>query len=341
VTTSSSSDVLVSVVAPTWDSESYIASFCRDLSDVLEEGFVDYEIIIIINGATDNTADELATLQRELRNLRVMTLARPISHDAVLMAGVEHAIGDVVVTVDPRFDPVGSVAGMLGVLQRKNVDIVYGVRRDRSITGAQTFYDRFARAFYGLLGRWAGIDIPRSVGTLQMFSRRAVNAFLDHTDRYDLFRAMGAFTGLPYAEYQYERVARSGESRNQAGLRSAIGVGAYSLLLSSRQPLRILTMMSVAGAGVNLLYSAFIVIINLVKEDVTDGWTSLSLQITGLFFILFLVVGVLSEYVLRIFMAQQNQLPYIITRETSSFEHLRKRDLNVVQGNLERRTEDG
>ena len=74
-----------------------------------------------------------------------------------------------------------------------------------------------------------------------------------------------------------------------------------SLLLSSGRPLRLLTFLSIGGAGLNLLYSVYIDVVNILKDEVAEGWTSLSAQITGLFFILFLVLAVLSEYVLRIF----------------------------------------
>ena len=153
----------------------------------------------------------------------------------------------------------------------------------------------------GVFRRAANLEFPTGIGTLQLFFRTAVNVFVNHGDRHVLFKVISAITGLPYAELAYERVNRCASKRGRAGYRSAAGTAMMSLLLSSGRPLRLLTFLSIGGAGLNLLYSVYIDVVNILKDEVAEGWTSLSAQITGLFFILFLVLAVLSEYVLRIF----------------------------------------
>ncbi len=323
------SDVLVSVVTPIRDGREFIEAFLRELHDVLAAEFTDFELVVVDNGSTDGTGDVLEAVQRSVRNIQVYTLARPLHHDAAFMMGVEQAVGDVVLTMDPCFDPIDVVPRMIVMLEDRGVELVYGVRSDRTRGGSP--FDRLARWFYGVFRRAASLEFPTGIGTLQLFSRTAVNAFVNHGDRYVLFKVISAITGLPYAELAYERVNRCASKRGRAGYRSAAGTAMMSLLLSSGRPLRLLTFLSIGGAGLNLLYSVYIVVVNILKDEVAEGWTSLSAQITGLFFILFLVLAVLSEFLLRIFSTQQNQLPYIVTRESSSLRQLRAGELNVIR----------
>ena len=310
--------------------EGAIGSFIWELSEVLAQHFTDYEMVVVDNGSRDGTAEQLDIVQRELRNVQVFTIAQPIHHDAAFMAGIERAIGDYVVTLDPCFDPVSIVPQLIRTAESDGVDIVYGRRSDASSAAEGWIFGRVRKGFYAVFGRVTGLRFPASVSTVQLFSRRAVNAFLDHADRYTLFKVVGSLTGLPYAELGYDRVSRCSGKSGRASYRSAAATGITSLLFSSNRALRALTVVSLAGAGVNLLYSAYIVVVNIVKDEVAEGWTSLSLQITGLFFILFLVLAVLSEYVRRIFSTLQNQVPYVVTRESSSLHHLKMRELNVI-----------
>ncbi len=102
------------------------------------------------------------------------------------------------------------------------------------------------------------------------------------------------------------------------------------LLLSSHEPLRFLTVLAVGGALLNVIYSLYVLAVNIFKADVAEGWTSLSLQSSFMFFLLFLILGVLSEYIGRLFIHNQNRPFYLIAREKRSLVLSRKDELNVV-----------
>ncbi|MEM6432188.1 MAG: hypothetical protein AAF708_23320, partial [Deinococcota bacterium] len=102
------------------------------------------------------------------------------------------------------------------------------------------------------------------------------------------------------------------------------------LLLSSHEPLRFLSVLAVGGALLNVLYSLYVLAVNIFKADVAEGWTSLSLQSSFMFFLLFLILAVLSEYIGRLFIHNQNRPFYLIAREKRSLVLSRKDELNVV-----------
>ena len=156
-----------------------------------------------------------------------------------------------------------------------------------------------------------------------------VNAFLDNRDRYNLFMVIAAFAGFPYTTLRYTRTSRSGEPE-RADYVDAVGRALSTLLLSSKRPLRFMTFGSLVGATISVLYGAYVLIAHLVKDDLAEGWASLSLQISGLFFLQFLILAIMSEYLIRLFVHSQNRLPYLIVKESSSMVLSRKVELNVA-----------
>jgi hypothetical protein len=99
--------------------------------------------------------------------------------------------------------------------------------------------------------------------------------------------------------------------------------------------LRFLSLLAVAGALFNVIYSIYVLAVNIFKADVAEGWTSLSLQSSSMFFLLFLILGVLSEYIGRLFIYSQNRPDYLIAREKRSLVLSRKQELNITAGDAD------
>jgi glycosyltransferase involved in cell wall biosynthesis len=329
------SDVLVSVVSPIHNAEDWIANYLQEISFLLSEEFKDYEIVLIDNASADRTVEVIEDLQQELKNVQLYCLARKIPHESAFVVGLEQAIGDILITLDAAYDPVDPIIEMLE-MSYSGVDIVYGARSDRAQGGKRSFYNSLSRIFFQFYQQITKESLPISISTLRLYTRRAINAFLDNGDRYSLFPVIGAFSGLRYKTFSYQRLNRTGKVSNQSYL-EAVSKAFRLIFLSSHYPLRFLTLAALIGAFLNVIYSFYVLFINLFKSKVAEGWTTLSLQNSVMFFILFMILAVLCEYVSRLVMTSQNRPFYLVTRESRSLVLARKREINVIKNEIGQR----
>jgi polyisoprenyl-phosphate glycosyltransferase len=323
------SDLFVSVVSPIRNAEAWIGSYLKDVSILLAEEFKDYEIVLVDYGSLDSTVEVVEALQQQLKNIQFYGLARPIPHESAFVVGLEQAIGDVVMTLDAAYDPVFPILDMVQ-LSQAGADVVYGLRSDRT-QGRSTIYNFLSKIFFRLYRQITRENLPIAASTLRLYTRRALNSFLDNGDRYSLFPVIAAFSGLRYKTFNYQRLSRTGKPQNQSYLQATFR--AFRLIfLSSHYPLRVLSLTALIGAFLNVLYSIYVLLINLFKSSVAEGWTTLSLQNSVMFFILFMILAVLSEYIARLVLSSQNRPFYLVMRESKSLVLMRKQDLNVVKG---------
>jgi glycosyltransferase involved in cell wall biosynthesis len=268
-------------------------------------------------------------LQRSMRNLQLYCLARRVGTDSAFVIGMEHAIGDVVVTVDAACDPPEAINELIDLYFAGN-EIVYGVRKRGPGLRRMKTYQWVSERFFAAYRRITGEDVPVEHSNLRLLSRRVVNTFTENRDRYNLFPVIAAFTGMPYRTLPYAQTLRAG-AHVEPDYVEGLGRAIHLLLLSSKRPLRWMTAASLVGAALSVVYAAYVVIVHILQADsLAEGWASLSLQIAGLFFVQFVILAIMSEYLIRIFVHTQNRPRYIITRESSSLVLARKDDLNVT-----------
>lgn len=330
------SDLFVSVVTPVRNAEKYIDEFVDELAGVLSSRFKDYEIVLVDDCSRDATVARVEALQRRRQNVQLYSLARRIGMDSAYVVGLEHAIGDVVVTMDAAQDPPDRLSDLLGLYYAGH-EIVYGVRTDRSDKSRRGLYQRAARGFFVAYRRITAEDVPADLSSLRLLTRRVVNTFTENRDRYNLFPVIAAFTGIPYTTMPYERIRRAG-ARTDVDYMESFGRAVTLLLLSSKRPLRWMSVGSLLGATLSVLYAVYVVLAHLLRgNELAEGWASLSLQIAGLFFVQFVILAVMSEYLIRIFAHTQNRPAYIISRESSSLVLARKSELNVTGSNQDAR----
>ncbi len=326
------SDVLVSVVSPIQNAEGWIANYLHDIFALLSAEFKDFEIVLLDNVSSDRTVEIVEQLQQELKNIQLYCLARSIPHESAFVVGLEQAIGDVVITLDVAYDPIAPILEMVQMVYGstgKGADIIYGLRSDRLERRPFSLYNWLSKAFFRVYRSITKENLPIAASTLRLYTRRALNSFLDNGDRYSLFPVIGAFSGLRYRTFNYDRINRTGQPISQS-YSGAVSRAFRLIFLSSHYPLRLLSITALAGAFLNVIYSIYILLVNLFKSKVAEGWTTLSLQNSVMFFILFLILAVLSEYVARLVMASQNRPFYLVTRESRSLVLIRKNEINVV-----------
>jgi glycosyltransferase involved in cell wall biosynthesis len=205
------SDVFVSAVAALHDDAAIAVPFLRELAAVLRRTYENHEIILVDDGSRDGTAAALAPLLREIPGVRLLRLSRHFGVEVALTAGLESAIGDAVVTLDPETDPVELIP-----------DLVERARAGGGVAcGRSTGWRRRSlgqrlgsRLFHGASRRFLGLELQRDLTLFRAFSRQAVNALVQMRDKTRQFRALAPYIGFATEMVDYQAcrgaVARAG-----------------------------------------------------------------------------------------------------------------------------------
>jgi glycosyltransferase involved in cell wall biosynthesis len=316
-------DIFVSVVMRVRDGEQAIGPALDRLSGVMEATFAFYEIILVDDASTDATRARVAEVQARARNIQLYALARRRGDNIALTAGLDHAIGDMIVMLDPMLDPPELIPTMVE-RALAGVDIVYALPRERLANRGVA--NIAVRGFMAGLSRLNNVDAPQAMSSYRLLNRSVLNFMLEAVDRHRSLTFLPALSGYPYATIEYDRLpggAGAASTRERAAK-------AVDLLFStSARPLRIITLMSLGLSVMSLLYALYSVLVFVVKDDVAPGWTSLSLQISGLFFLVCIILAVMSEYILQILEATTHHPRYHIAaqRHSTTMDYARTRNV--------------
>ncbi|WP_405099464.1 glycosyltransferase family 2 protein [Micromonospora sp. NBC_01412] len=305
----------LSVVVPMFNEESVLPLFARRLRAVLDALDEPYEVLAVDDGSTDGTAAGLAGLRARWPQLRVLRLRRNSGHQAALVAGLLRALGRYVVSIDADLqDPPETIAEMLRRARADGLDIVYGVRADRS---RDTRFKRWTAAgYYRLMRRLVGKQVPAQAGDFRLLSRAAVEALRELPERSPVLRLVVPWLGFPSGEVAYQREERAA-GRTKYPLSRMAGLAAESVTSFSAAPLRVATWLGLAGVAVCGMLVVVAVVAWLAGGTVT-GWPSLYVAILFLGAVQLLCLGLLGEYVARIYTAVQARPAYFVATDTDT-----------------------
>jgi glycosyltransferase involved in cell wall biosynthesis len=307
-------DILVSAVAVLHDHAAVLTAFLDDLAPVLDREYANYEIVLVDNGSADGTDTLARKLLATHPSVRYVRLSRPTDDETAMMAGLDAAIGDYVVTLHPDFDPPAELVAMVETC-RAGTDLVLGVDRDPPKPGP--VYGALRSAFLGLARRLIGVSLVTGTTGYRALSRQAVNALVKVRLRRRYFAVVAADVGLTTAIHPYSLISRSG-GRPTQGLFRALRIGLSVLVHNSIVPLRIASALGLIGSALSFLYILYVVAVYLFKRDVMPGWTTTGLMISGLFMLLFLILALLGEYVGRLLEESSDRPLYHVRDEQSS-----------------------
>jgi len=307
-------NTVISIVIPLDQDYESLEAVVTEVDRTIGAAYRFYEIVLVDDGSTDGTSASVQSLLKQVQRIRYLRLSRPFGRDVALSAGIESAIGDFVVTLDPRTDPIKIIPEMIE-LCRKSGGIVHGMADNPPVRS-------FARAWFGSLFRCycrkhLGVDIKHGVCDLRVMSRQAVNALLQVREHSRYLRVLTLTLGYQHQFFPYSIQSRVNEPRVTTW-RSEIATGIDLLASNTRHPLRMVTAIGLLGALLNLIYAGYVVIIFLLKPSVAAGWTTLSLQLSGMFFFVCLILAVLSEYVGIILGEVRSRPLYFIAQEANS-----------------------
>ena len=319
--------IFVSVVICLQNNEGIIRTLLASATDFLSQLVSDYEVVIVDNASTDNSVEVLKrlTTAEGLPNLQVYALTKEVDRDTAAWVGLENALGDFVVVFNPAEDDLSVLPDMLEKAVSGS-DVVFA---SNQLKPKQTIGYRLANGLFNFMYKqFNGIHLAKEAPEFRVLSKRVINFILQHNQPTISYRHLPATAGFvkSYIEYQSEP-----RERQTKKLTESIEKGIRLMVSTTRAPMRLVTVLSLFGAGANLIYSLYVVLIGLFAENVAPGWVSMSLQMSGMFFLISLVLLVLGEYILHMASLSNEGPQYHVGQEFTSARMTRLEKLNLEE----------
>ncbi len=301
----------ISIVVPMMNEEDSLDSFFARLLPVLAQLTQTYEIVIVNDGSRDATLEKLTAHQKNIPQLVVVDLSRNFGKEAALTAGFSEARGEAVIVLDADLqDPPELILQMVEKWQA-GYEVVAVVRKDRS--GDRFFHRANVGFFYKFINMMSDTKIKPNVRDYRLMCRAAVDAFLSLKERTRFNKGLFAWLGFrEYYIYQelHDRVAGS----TKWNFRKLFSFAIDGITSFSTTPLRIWTYIGFATACFAFLLGLFMIVKTLLFGVITPGWTSTMVVILFFSGLNMLSVGILGEYVGRVFI-ETKQRPLFIIRK--------------------------
>jgi glycosyltransferase involved in cell wall biosynthesis len=308
---------LLSVVVPVYDEEAVITRFHARLAPVMDSLGLSWEAVYVDDGSRDRSLAVLEALRMIQPEVAVVSLSRNFGKEAALTAGLDHAQGSaalIVIDVDLQ-DPPEVIPELVAGWQ-EGFDMVYAQRRSRA--GESWMKKATAHAFYRLMGRIGGpVQLPPDVGDFRLMSRRVVDALLQLRERHRFMKGLFAWVGFPAKAVHYDRAPRAaGTTKWNYGrlfTLSVEGITSFTTL-----PLRAATWLGLATATLALIYGGEVAVKALLYGNAVPGYPSLMTVVLFLGGVQLMTLGVIGEYLGRIFNETKGRPLYVVGRHLPS-----------------------
>ena len=309
----SGSSPAVSVVLPVFDEESTLPVLHRRLTEVLSATGLSYELIFVNDGSRDRSWGQILDLSQGDSHVCAVNLSRNFGHQIAITAGIDASRGAAVIVMDSDLQDPPELIPALYAKHLDGFDVVYAQRRSRE--GETWFKHVTAKMFYRLVRRMSTVDIPVDTGDFRLMSRRVVDDLMRLQERHRFVRGLVTWVGYNQAPVFYDRAARRvGTTKYSVSkmMRFALdGVTAFS-----SQPLRFASHVGAAIAAASLALMVGLAFYKWMgAQGLIPGWTSLAIAVLFLGGVQLLAIGILGEYVGRIY-DEVKRRPLYLTRET-------------------------
>jgi len=304
--------VEISVVVPVYKEEANVGPFLRRMEPVLEAISPRYEILFCLDPSPDRTEEVLrAEIQRNPR-VRLVVLSRRFGQPAATMAGIALCRGDACVVIDVDLQDPPELVAAMHERMGQGFDVVYAKRRSRQ---GETLVKRLVSwAGYKVIAKLGEVPIPRDTGDFRIMSRRVVEELKALNERHGFLRGLVAYVGFPQAFVEYDRDARHAGSGHYNALLGSLKIGLNGLIAFGGRPLQLLSLAGVFFAGFSFLLGAWYVLQKLIGIDLTPGLSTTVLVVTFFSGVQLLSLGLMGEYVSRIYDEVKRRPMYIVDR---------------------------
>ena len=304
----------ISVIVPMYFEEAVVSECYSRLKEVLINlKKYEYEIIFVDDGSRDQTLTILEKIALANKNVKIISFSRNFGHQAAVGAGLRYSTGDAVIIIDADLqDPPELIPQMIELWENGN-DVIYAKRKSRE--GETKFKLFTAKMFYRILNDLSDVSIPKDTGDFRLADRKVVDVINSLPEHNKFFRGLFSWVGFKQAPIEYERKERfAGETKYP--LNKMIKLAKDGIFSFSTKPLRFVTKLGI----ISMIISILILIYSLLSfafdwNNLTAGWTSIMVTITFFAGVQLISLGMIAEYIGRIYEESKNRPSYIINKK--------------------------
>lgn len=309
---------LISIVVPMYFEEEVAQECYNRLKKVMDDFNINYEFVFVNDGSTDKTMDILKEIAAKDHRSKVINFARNFGHQNAVTAGIDHAIGDAIVIIDADLQDPPELIPELINKWKQGYEVVYAKRKTRK---GETFFKLLtAKTFYRFLNYMADIEIPKDTGDFRIIDRKVANVFRNMTERNRFIRGMMSWIGFRQTYIEYERDERfAGETKYP--LKKMLKFASDGIIAFSSKPLRLVMSLGFFSVLISIGLLLYSIIVKLIGYHIEAGWASLMVAISFFSGIQLLGLGIIGQYIARIYDESKNR-PIYIVNETLNIDEL-------------------
>lgn len=299
---------MYSIVIPIFNERETIPELYHRLKVVVDFLDAPAEIIFVDDGSSDDSFDRLSALQIEDCRFKVLRLSRNFGHQAALTAGMEYARGEAVILMDGDLQDPPELLPQMIAKWKEGSHVVYTVKRSRK----ENILKRFAFSFfYRIMHAFSSISIPMEAGNFSLLDRSVVEVLEKMPERHRYISGMRAWAGFKQAAVEFDRDPRfAGKPRMT--FKPLVNLALDGLFAFSNAPLRFAIYVGVAVAGLSFLGALYVIYEKLFTDKAILGWASTIVAITFIGGMVLLTLGVIGEYIGRIYDEVKQRPIYVV-----------------------------
>jgi polyisoprenyl-phosphate glycosyltransferase len=304
----------LTIIVPVYNSAAIFPELYKRMAAAFDQTTPDFEIVAVLDGCRDNSYDVISAIAERDKRLIVLELSRNFGHQAALTAGLEHASGEIVAIIDDDLeDPPELIPRFIEKL-REGYQVVYGIRRkrERSLTHRILY-----KIFYRISGFLSDIKIPNDAGDFCVMEGRVARilSMMPENNRY--LRGMRAWTGFRQTGFEYDREHRFA-SESGYTLTKYFALAFDGIFAFSYKPLKYVTIIGVISAIISFTLVIYVVFVRLTgRMPNVPGWASLAVMVLFLSGVQFVAMGIIGEYIARIYDEVKQRPKYLINKSVN------------------------
>ncbi len=304
--------VEISVIVPLYNESASIEQLFARLTPVLEKLHTSYEIICINDGSQDDTLSMLIKFWQQNPAIKIVNLSRNFGKEIALTAGIDYASGAAVIPIDADLQDPPELIVQLIAKWREGYDVVYGTRRSRQ--GETWFKKISSTAFYHTIGKMSHVPIPANTGDFRLLDRQVVEAIKKLPERTRFMKGLFAWVGYKQTSVLFDREPRY-SGRTSWNYWKLWNFALDGIISFSFLPLKVWSYVGVTVSVISLLYALMLVVRTLIFGVDVPGYASLMVAILFLGGIQLITLGVLGEYLGRVYEEVKGRPLYFVREE--------------------------
>jgi dolichol-phosphate mannosyltransferase len=312
MTKTNNKQFLCSIIIPVYNEEKNIFALVERLVKALRSiPMCEYEIIFAMDPSTDQTESLILKLRQYNPRIKLIRFSRRFGQPAATICGLHYASGDICIIIDADLqDPPELIPELIKKWQTEHVDVVYAQRKTRQ---GETMIKRIISYMgYWVINRVANVHIPRNTGDFRLLTRRVVNHLLNLKESHGFLRGLVALVGFNQTSVFYDRDKRFTGRGHYNRWTGSFLIGMNGLIGFSRFPLTIISFLGFITSGMSFLVGIIYFTLRLFRVEILWGNPTLVILITLLSGIQLLSIGILGEYVGRVYDEVRQRPAYII-----------------------------